>query len=323
MSDDFSGLGLTELIRLREQLSAEISRRFEKKVAVAFSDVVGSTQYFARFGDHEGRALQQRHIDLLNEVLGPAGGRIVDTAGDGAFLCFPSVDRAVKALALAQSKLAEQNATRGADHRLEVRMGIHFGPALTDGVVVTGDSVNLCARVTASTSPGGIRLTKAAFTELSSALRLACKHQGRVEMKGLSEPVDVVDYTWREAPQFPTKVVVQETGQVIDIPQQDVVTFGRLAEHDGAKANDIVLTLPDETTLARISRWHFELRARADGGCYLRRVSDQSTEVNGLPVARDEEVRIHQSAHVKLGGVMTLVFFFVDQSGVSGETALR
>jgi len=323
MAEDFSELGLAELIRLREQLSAEITRRFEKKVAVAFSDVVGSTQYFARFGDHEGRALQQRHIDVLHEAIGPSGGRIVDTAGDGAFLCFPSVDRAVKALALVQSKLAAQNASRSADHQLVVRIGIHFGPALTDGTVVTGDSVNLCARITATAAPSGIRLTKAAFTELSSGLRLACKHQGGVEVKGVAEPVDVVDYTWRLAPQFPSKVAIQETGQIIDIPQQGVVTFGRLAEHDGAKANDIVLTLPDEASLARISRWHFELRQQPDGGCYLRRVSDQSTEVNGLPVARDEEVRIHQSAHVKLGGVMTLVFFFVDKGGAFGETALR
>ncbi|MBS2017979.1 MAG: adenylate/guanylate cyclase domain-containing protein [Deltaproteobacteria bacterium] len=323
MSFDFSGLGLTELIRLREQLSSEISRRFEKKVAVAFSDVVGSTQYFARFGDHEGRALQQRHFDVLTEAIAPHGGRIVDTAGDGAFLCFPSVDRAVRALADAQNKVAVQNAARSADHHLVVRIGIHFGPALTDGTVVTGDSVNLCARVTSSAAPGAIRLTKAAFTELSSGLRLACKHQGAVEVKGLTEPVDVVDYGWRRAPQFPSKVVVEETRQVIEIPRKDVVTFGRLAEHDGSKANDVVLTLPDEASLARISRWHFELRQHPDGGCYLRRVSDQSTEVNGIPVARDEEVRIHQNAQVRLGGVMTLVFFFVDTSGQFGETALR
>ena len=88
--NDFEGLAntlsMTELIRLQDVLSKALVRRFEKRLALVFTDVVGSTPYFARFGDEAGRKLQQRHFDLLNAVIAPEGGRMIDTAGDGAFM---------------------------------------------------------------------------------------------------------------------------------------------------------------------------------------------------------------------------------------------
>jgi class 3 adenylate cyclase len=56
-----------------------------------------------------------------------------------------------------------------------VRVGLHWGPALTDGAAVTGDAVNLAARVANSGGPGEIRVSKAAYRELSSQKRLRCK----------------------------------------------------------------------------------------------------------------------------------------------------
>lgn len=323
MEFDFTALSLTEMIRVREHLSEEITRKFERRVALAFSDVVGSTNYFASFGDRAGRALQQRHIDLLNEVLPPFAGRIVDTAGDGAFMCFPTADQAIESLSLAQEKIVETNATRPPEHHLLVRIGIHFGPALTDGVVVTGDSVNLCARVTGTAEASVIRLTKATFMELSSARRLKCKAMPPVELKGITHPVDVLDYAWRSPVSLPSTVLVEETGQIHKIPQgAPTITFGRLAEHDGVRANDIVLTLPDEAKLARISRWHFELRRLPDG-YYLRPVSEQTTEVNGAAVTRGAQVLLRPGAKVRLGGVMTLVFFSDQTASLSQATVLR
>lgn len=322
MEFDFTALTLTEMIRVREHLSEEITRKFERRVALAFSDVVGSTNYFARFGDRAGRALQQRHIDLLEEVLPAASGRIVDTAGDGAFMCFPSADQAVEALAKAQLKIVEINSTRAPEHHLLVRIGVHFGPALTDGVVVTGDSVNLCARVTATADASSMRLTKAAFMELASARRLRCKALPAVDLKGIPNPVEVLEFAWREPVSLPTTVVVEETGQVHKLPQAEVIRFGRLAEHDGVRANDIVLTLPDEALLARISRWHFELRRMPDG-YHLRPVSEQTTEVDGVAVARGGQVLLRPGAKVRLGGVMTLVFFSDQTASLSLATIMR
>ena len=68
-------LSMTELVRLQDLLSKAIVRRFEKRLALVFSDVVGSTPYFARFGDQEGRKLQQRHYDFMATAIASERGR--------------------------------------------------------------------------------------------------------------------------------------------------------------------------------------------------------------------------------------------------------
>src|SRR6516165_6151454 len=98
MELDLEKVSLTEIIRLQNRLSEVLRRRFSRSLALGFTDIVGSTAYFARFGDEAGRRLQQRHFDLLERALAPRGGRIVDTSGDGAFSCWPTVEAGALAL---------------------------------------------------------------------------------------------------------------------------------------------------------------------------------------------------------------------------------
>ena len=56
--------------------------------------------------------------------------------------------------------------------------GVHWGPVLTDGVLISGDSANLCARVAASTRVGEIGLTREAFQTLAPQHQLACRPLG-------------------------------------------------------------------------------------------------------------------------------------------------
>ena len=305
---DFSTLSMTEIIRLQNVLQQELTRRFERPLALAFSDIVGSTPYFARFGDAAGRQLVQLHIDLLNECLPNRQGRIVDTAGDGAFLVFPSADAATNALIEFEKILSRENATRARDHQLQVRIGAHWGPALTDGVTVSGDSVNLCARVAASAGAGEIRVTREMFQELSPAHRLNCRFIGATNLKGVARVVELVTLNWRDRSIFPTRVRIEETNEELDLPQQDIIGFGRLREHEGALANDIVLTLPDQSQALKISRWHFELRRFVDG-MRLRPLSEGITEIDGTPVSRGSEVGIKPGSKVRVSRVLTLTFF--------------
>ena len=46
-------------------------------LALVFSDIVGSTPYFERFGDAAGHQLQQLHFDVLGRCLPARGGRVI------------------------------------------------------------------------------------------------------------------------------------------------------------------------------------------------------------------------------------------------------
>lgn len=299
-------LSFTEILRLQDTLSRALTRRFEQHLALAFSDVVGSSAYFARFGNEAGRALQLRHVDLLSAAIAPHAGRIVDTAGDGAFLCFPDVVDAARALVDLQDRVALDNEGRAAEHRLELRIGLHHGRVLTDGQLVSGDAVNLCARVASAAEPREIVLTRAACEELYDAeLRTRCQRKGAAELKGIPGRVELLRLDWRDPARFPT-LVRFEDGTEVQLPAQAVVRFGRLSHQGDAPGNDVVISAASPGDTARVSRFHFELHLHATG-YRLRSVTNAATEVDGRPVAKGEERTVGPGATIRVGGVLTLV----------------
>jgi class 3 adenylate cyclase len=302
-----NALSMTEIIRLQETLSSTLVRRFEHQLALAFSDVVGSTPYFARFGDEAGRKLQQRHFDLLAEALPKGNGRLVDTAGDGAFVVFPSVEEATQSLVELQHGVGVDNAHRTREHHLAVRIGVHFGPVLTDGVQVSGDAVNFCSRLTSTAEAGEIRLSKEAFLAWSdSTFRARCRMLPPVQLKGLNRMAELAVYDWRDRSTVPDAVRF-ESGHQVPLPDKDVISFGRLKDLDGVAANDFVLTAESAALTKQISRWHFELRRDADG-FVLRSVSESPTAVNGVSVPKGEQVPLRTGDQVRVGDVITLTF---------------
>jgi class 3 adenylate cyclase len=304
---DLESLTLTEMIQLQTSLGEALKRRFEKQLCLCFSDVVGSTPYFARFGDAAGRGLQQRHFDVLAQALARHGGRVVDTAGDGAFAVFPSAESAAEACIAIENLISAQNVSYAREHQLIIRVGLHWGPALTDGAAVTGDSVNFAARVASSGGPGEIRLSKAAYRELSTDKRLRCRGLEPITLKGVAEPQELMMLEWRDRSTFPSRARVLETGEEIPLPPQDTITFGRLRERNGIIANDVVLSLPDPEQSKMMSRWHFELR-RHESGFILRSVTDQTTEVDGQSLPKGAEAPVKPGTKVRLAKVMTLEF---------------
>ncbi|HET7366158.1 MAG TPA: adenylate/guanylate cyclase domain-containing protein [Burkholderiales bacterium] len=317
---DFGTLSMAEIIRLQSELQQELTRRFQRYAALAFSDIVGSTEYFARVGDAAGRQLQQLHLDLVGECLTRHPGRLVDTAGDGAFLTFETADGAIGALMELHTAVSRANAARSREHQLRLRIGAHWGPVLTDGVAVSGDAVNLCARVAGSAEPGEIRLTREMFRESSAAHRLKCRPLGAAELKGVARQVELFVLDWRDRELFPTHIRIEETAEVRRLPDQDIISFGRLREHEGAAANDVVLTLEDPQRALQISRWQFELRRFPDG-FRLRPLSERQTEVDGAAVPKNGEVAVKAGSKVRVARVLT-VTLLSPASDLPGASAL-
>lgn len=306
MLPDLSVFGLTELVQLRERITEELHGRYEKNLTLVFTDVVGSTTYFAQEGDAAGRALMQRHLDHLEALWPAAGGRIVDTAGDGAFSCFAAVDPAAGAIVELFARIEDQNLKRDTTHRLRLRCGVHHGSVLTDGKIVSGDAVNLCARLASTCAPDEVRMTRAAFLELGSDRRVACTAIKPLELKGIARPVEVVVLEHHRRA-MPAAVRIHETSEVISLPDKDTISFGRLRDVDGMRANDIVLTHPDPEMALRVSRWHFEIRQRPEGP-RLRALTDLATDVDGRPVLKNQEVLVRTGSVVVVAGVLRLTF---------------
>ena len=272
---------------------------------MAFSDIVGSTPYFSRFGDAVGRQLHQLHFDLLGQAATEAQGRIVDAVGDGVFCVFPDADAGVRGIVAFQKAMARDNAARAREHQLSVRIGLHWGSVLTDGTLVTGDSVHVAARVARAAEPGGVCLTRQVFLEFGPQLRLHCHPIGTRELKGVAQPFDLLELDWRDPAAFPRRVLIEETDGAHRAAAEGHRQLRPPARARGRARNDIVLFHPDPVRSRQISRWHFELR-RAPDGLRLRTLSDGVTNRRSCRSAKGVDVPVRSGTRIGVANTLTL-----------------
>jgi class 3 adenylate cyclase/YHS domain-containing protein len=152
----------------------------------AFVDLAGFTAMTEAHGDTEAVAIVRAFRDRALQILGP-GDELVKTIGDAVMLRFPTPEAAIVALRqLLERELVVRDAV------LLPRAGAHHGHA----VVVDGDyygaAVNLAARV-AGEARGGQLLVTARAAVAARDLGAIVTHIGSVELRNVSESVDVYD----------------------------------------------------------------------------------------------------------------------------------
>jgi hypothetical protein len=135
---------------------------------------------------------------------------------------------------------------------------------------VAGDTVNLCAKVTATAQPGEIRVTKSALAEFPNRYRFLCRPLGPIPISSTNQPLELMQLSWHDAILIPTLVLIEETGQRIMLPNQPVISLGRIREAHGVRANDIALQLPDAQLTQKISRYHLEIQTHPEGSSFDR-----------------------------------------------------
>src|SRR5262245_845474 len=99
---------IDQLLQARSKIDKEL-RRHKSRVTVFFTDVVGSTTYFDRFGDTAGLLLLHRHDNLVTKAVAEFHGTVVKTIGDSVMAEFPEPVFAVRAAVRIQRRLFEQN----------------------------------------------------------------------------------------------------------------------------------------------------------------------------------------------------------------------
>jgi DNA-binding NarL/FixJ family response regulator/class 3 adenylate cyclase len=220
-------------------------------VTIMFTDVVGSTTLYDRFGDDEGDARRAQHFAVLREVVAAHEGREVKSTGDGLMVTFSSAVGAVRCA------VALQRATTGADDGLDVRIGIDAGEPLSEGGDLYGTPVIVASRLCDAAGPGEILATQVVRQIAGPRVAELMRPAGSFRVKGISESVATALVRWREddgedapppredAPLRPITVVIADdqrllrTGfRVILDAEPDITVVGEAG--DGLAAVDVV-----------------------------------------------------------------------------------
>jgi class 3 adenylate cyclase/pSer/pThr/pTyr-binding forkhead associated (FHA) protein len=200
--EDSASARLKELIERRKQLDEELSK-LSRKVAVMFTDIVGSTRFFEEFGDVAGLVYVHKCIDMLSPVAEKHGGTICKTIGDALMTYFEDPVHAVHSAVEMQRTLEAYNAHQQEQERIHVRIGMNYGMGMIKEKDVFGDVVNTAARIQTLAKVDGIYVSASRDerTTLENSLRKAdipFQKATEAEVKGKAEKIAAFEILWHE-----------------------------------------------------------------------------------------------------------------------------
>jgi class 3 adenylate cyclase/tetratricopeptide (TPR) repeat protein len=177
------------------------AREARKTVTIVFCDMVGSTALGERSDPELLRRVMRRFFNGMRAVLERHGGSVEKFIGDAVLAVFgvPKTHeddplRAVRAAAEMRSALAELNEglMRELGVTVEARIGVNTGETAvgdptTGENLVTGDAVNLAARLEQAAEPGEILIGASTYRMVRDAVRV--EPVKPFSVKGKAEPV--------------------------------------------------------------------------------------------------------------------------------------
>lgn len=167
------------------------------RVALLFSDLVGSTALYSKVGDAAAFRLVDDHFDVLREAISTAQGTVVKTMGDAVMAAFDDEQDCVRAARLALEGFERFRPSSEHGHLVGLKLGMFTGPcyvvSANNVLDYFGQTVNVAARVQALA--GGAELVvpkqtlEAMPKEERTKLRVIEEFETRV--KGVADPLSL------------------------------------------------------------------------------------------------------------------------------------
>ncbi|MGH7314735.1 MAG: AAA family ATPase [Candidatus Rokuibacteriota bacterium] len=179
-----------------------------KQVTVLFADLKGSMEFLADRDPEEARRLLDPVLERMMEAVHRYEGTVNQVMGDGVMALFGAPvaleDHSVRAGYAAltmQEAIKAYGRESGELHGVEaqIRIGLNSGEVVVRGIgndltmdySAVGQTTHLASRMEQLATPGTIFVTEA-FARLTEG-RLHFKPMGLMAIKGLTEPVDVLE----------------------------------------------------------------------------------------------------------------------------------
>jgi class 3 adenylate cyclase/tetratricopeptide (TPR) repeat protein len=182
-------------------LAEVVTREVRKTVTVLFCDVAGSTALGERMDPEALRRVMTPYFEAMKAVVERHGGTVEKFIGDAVMAVFgiPAVHeddalRAVRSAVEMREVLDELNETLRRDRgtEIDIRIGVNTGqvvagdPSAGQGMV-TGDAVNVAARLEQAASPGEILIGRETHVLVRQAV--IAEPVDPIVAKGQAEPV--------------------------------------------------------------------------------------------------------------------------------------
>lgn len=169
----------------------------DKRAAVLYADVSGSTRLYEKFGDKIARADIATCIGILTEVAQSHRGQVAKTIGDEALCIFPQAADAAAAARDMQLAVSEA----GDDDRfesgpLQIKIGWHFGEVGGSADNPTGEAPTLAQQIIRFAKPSENLTSGQSMKMLPAELRINARIINKFRSEGVEEELEVYALPW-------------------------------------------------------------------------------------------------------------------------------
>ncbi|MBE7553440.1 MAG: adenylate/guanylate cyclase domain-containing protein [Anaerolineales bacterium] len=166
-TDAATAAQVTTLQHFRDLFSDQVLRPGEEigvqSMTVLFSDLVGSTAMYNRWGDATSYAIVREQFAFLQRIIREYEGAIVKTIGDAIMAAFTDPAMGVGAALAIQQEINNFNAVHP-NEPLVIKLGLHQGPCLAvnlnNRLDYFGTTVNLAARLEGQSHGGDVVISE-------------------------------------------------------------------------------------------------------------------------------------------------------------------
>jgi tetratricopeptide (TPR) repeat protein len=180
----------------------EDSEESIKKIAVLFTDIVGSSKFFKSHGDKAGRKMLRQHQEMASPAVVEHGGIVVKILGDSIMAYFSNPQEALKSAVKIQQKFQSFNQAKDPRYQIHIRMCIHYGGGIVEDNDIFGDVVNMAAKFLPLAGSGQIFVSHELYTQAQGLPSLHFEAVDLSSNKDVLKGLTIYKLIWDETVTF-------------------------------------------------------------------------------------------------------------------------
>ncbi len=167
------------------------------EVAILFADVVGSTQLYDKFGDTKASETVAICLNVMKDATHKFNGTVIKTIGDEVMATFPTVDEAMGAASLMQTRISSDSDNSAEHIPVSIRIGCHYGPVVQEQNDIFGAAVHTANRMTSQAKARQIVISGTTVEKMSPEVQAQTRQIDLATVRGRLDEVALFELLWQ------------------------------------------------------------------------------------------------------------------------------
>ena len=292
------------------------------EVAIVFADVVGSTQLYDRFGDTKASATVALCLEIMKDATHQFNGTVIKTIGDEVMSTFETVDDAMGAAVMMQSRITSE--TREDGIPVTIRIGCHYGPVVQEQNDIFGAAVHTANRMTSQAKAEQIVLSGFTVEQMSPELRKQTRQIDVATVRGRLDEVALYELVWQPeeaTSMLPTiewenrdrrasKLLLNFRDSTIEMSdKRKSINLGRADDNDLVVKGNLISRIHAKIEMRR---GKFVLVDQSTNGTFIQNVRGQETFVRRDTTELEDEGTIGLGRAEQPGSKLAIYYKTID-----------